>query len=526
MALTDPDPALASALTPERSSDDDLHDLAGGALVVFVGKVARVSRGAFLWVITLLCGLDVMGLYSTAWAVCSTLNKVARFGLLRGVVYYVTGARSRAGDHRDEENAAIASGYVLALLASAVVVAAVILSADHIAAFYGETAEEAVRIAEALRIMVWTAPCIALSWVFTSATRALRIMRYEVYVRSVAGPLVLFIGGAAIGLAGYGLVAIAWVQLVMGVGNMLLAAYYFQRHFSLRMTVAALARAMPLGGMARFSLPVMLTDLLAALLLSLDVLMLGRFVDMTLVGIYVIARRVASAVLRAPQAFDAIFSSIVGELSARQRHTELGDRFVAVTRWVLTVNLPIFACLLLVGEAILQLLGANRLDGVAELELALRVMLILCVGMTVQSVFAVTEPLLAMTGRPSLNLLNNLVWLGVNFGLNLWLIGRYGVLGAAVGAAVSMLLVNLLRLIEVYVFRGILPFRRSQLKPLVAAALAALPTYWLHDASAGLLWRAALPTLVFLIAYVTALVALGLEPEDRALLTRLRRRRT
>jgi hypothetical protein len=57
-----------------RSADDDVRDLAGGAIVVFVGKLARASRGAFLWVVTLLCGLDVVGLYSLAWAVCSTLN--------------------------------------------------------------------------------------------------------------------------------------------------------------------------------------------------------------------------------------------------------------------------------------------------------------------------------------------------------------------------------------------------------------------------------------------------------------------
>lgn len=49
---------------PSTTADADVRDLAGGALVVFVGKMARLSRGAFLWVITLLCGADVQGLYS------------------------------------------------------------------------------------------------------------------------------------------------------------------------------------------------------------------------------------------------------------------------------------------------------------------------------------------------------------------------------------------------------------------------------------------------------------------------------
>ncbi|MBT7594506.1 MAG: hypothetical protein HN559_06330, partial [Gemmatimonadetes bacterium] len=64
----------------QRQRDEDIRDLAGGAMVVLLGKMARASRGAFIWVVTVLCGLEVQGLYSLAWAVCSTLNKIARFG--------------------------------------------------------------------------------------------------------------------------------------------------------------------------------------------------------------------------------------------------------------------------------------------------------------------------------------------------------------------------------------------------------------------------------------------------------------
>jgi O-antigen/teichoic acid export membrane protein len=501
-----------------RSADDDVRDLAGGAIVVFVGKLARASRGAFLWVVTLLCGLDVVGLYSLAWAVCSTLNKVARFGLLRSVVYFVAEARSADQEREAKTYAAIASGVWIALLAAAAVVLAVQLSAGWLAAFYENPIERA------LRIMSWTAPFIALSWVFTSATRALRIMRYEVYVRSVAGPLVLFVGGAAVGLAGYGLEAVAWVQLLMAVGNLSLSLYYFRRHFSLGLTLRALPRPGLRGRMARFGLPVSLSDLLYALLVQLDVLMLGRFVeDIALAGIYVMARRVASTVLKAPQAFDAIFSSIVSDLSVQQRHEELGDRFVTVARWILLVNLPIAVCLVLVGDPILQVLGASQLRVAADLEIALQVLLVLCVGMMVQSVFAVAEPLLAMSGRPTLNLLNNIVWLGVNFGLNLWLIDAYGILGAAAGAAASMLLVNLMRMVEVYVVRGIAPFHRSQIKPLVAGAIAALPTWFAVGAVEHALGRALLPCGIFLLVYAVALLGLRLEAEDRMLLGRMGR---
>ncbi len=500
------------SLPPERSVDNDMRDLAGGALVVFIGKLARASRGAFLVVITLLCGDTVQGLYSLGWAVSSTLNKVARFGLLRSVVYYVTEARAQPGEGRQDVHAALAAGLWIAVAASSVVVVGTYIAADSIAAFYDKP------IGQALRIMAWTAPFIALSWVFTSATRALRIMRYEVYVRSVVGPLVLLVGGAAVGLAGFGLEAIAWVQLFMTVGTLGLSVVFFRRHFSLGDTFAAMWHRSPWWIMARFSLPVMLTDMVYALLVQLDVLMLGWYVEASTVAVYVLARRLASIVLKAPQAFDAIFSSVVTELSAQKRHGELATRFVTVSRWILTVNLPIAVCLLLVGDSMLQLLGSSRLEVAADLELAIEVLFVLGVGMMIQSVFAVAEPLLAMSGRPGLNFANNIVWLAVNAGLNLWLIELYGAVGAAFGATLAMLLINLMRIVEVYAFRRIMPFHRSQLKPLLAGAVAAVPTWLLLDIVTDPQWRAILSCVGFLPAYVGMLILLRPEAEDKLLL--------
>lgn len=512
------DDALTDEAERQRVRDDDIRDLAGGAVVVLVGKMARASRGAFIWVVTLLCGLEVQGLYSLAWAVCSTLNKIARSGLPRGTVFFINQARAGESQVEERQEESLAAGGLLALIASAAVVTGLWLSADAIEAFYERP------IADAMRVMVLTAPFVALAWVFTSATRALRIMRYEVYVRSVCGPALLFIGGALVGLAGFGLRGISWVQLTMAMGNFLLALYLFSRHFSVRGVLASCRRHLPLKAVARFSGPVMLADLLYALLTQLDVLMLGFFVDIRLVGIYVITRRMASIVLKAPQAFDAIFSSIASELSAQHRHEDLGERVIVISRWILTINLPIFASLLLVGEPLLQTMGQKEFAVASDLQLGLQILFILCIGMLVQSVFAVAEPLLAMTGRPGLNLLNNILWLVSNFGLNWWLIPRYGLIGAAIGAATTTMFINALRVTEIYVLRRIVPFRTSQLKPLFAALVAVLPAWWLRQAQIDLWARILVPTASYVVAYFTVLMLLGLESEDRMLLDRLWRR--
>lgn len=498
--------------------DRDLWDLAGGALISVVGKAGRISRGAFIWVVTLLCGLEVQGLYSLAWGLVSTLNKVARFGLQRGVVRFVV--QAKADDDNAEVERSIAAALAIGLLASALVAGGGALVAERLAASYEKP------IAGAVRVLLWSTPLLTASWIFVSATRALRIMRFEVYVTSIAGPLILLAGGLVAGLTGLGLEGIAWAQVGMAVGSCALAAYYFKHCFSLSNSLHRLGWGLPWKEMGRFSLPVMLTDLLSGVLTQLDVLMLGWFVpaeQVYLLGIYVLARRLASAMLKAAQAFDPIFSAVVSELSSQDRQQELGERFVVISRWVLTINLPIFVGILILGDYLLALLGGSKVLSLspADVGTGLRILFVLCAGMMVHGLFSLIEPLQAMSGRPGLNLLNNAIWLAANFSLNIWLIEAHGIEAAAWGAALAMGLVNAIRLVQIYLMQGIFPFRRSQLKPLLAGGGAALAASGLHALlPEGKIWAMVPPVVALVGVYGALLYLLGIEPEDRALLVR------
>ena len=500
----------------ESSEARDVKDLARGGLITFAGKICRVSRGGFLWVVTLLMGLDVQGLYSLSWGIVSTLNKIARFGMLRGVVRFVVAGRAKGDDEQVE--GAIATALGIVLVCSAAVTLLILLSADAIAAFYDKP------IARALRIMAFSAPFMATTWVFVSAIRALRIVLYGVYVMSIAGPLILLLGGVVAGLMGTGLEGVAWVQLLMAVGSSFLAAFFFRRFFSLRGCFSRIGRGASWKQMIRFSFPVMGTDLLYAVLTQLDVLMLGFFVSGEMVGVYALARRIASVMLKAPQAFDPIFSSIVSELALEHKVAELNNRFKTLFRWVLTINLPIFAVLLIVGDQFLALMGGERMQVLPEAEIAagLKVLFVLSLSMMVQGTFALAEPLLAMAGRPQLNFFNNGLWLLSNFAANIWFIQYqgFGILGAALGALLASGLVNGVRLYQIYYFYDIKPFGISQLKPIVSALGASLASWLASTAVASVLWSMVAAPLVFAPVYLVLLRLMGVEPEDRVLIDR------
>ncbi|NKB68827.1 MAG: oligosaccharide flippase family protein [Candidatus Latescibacteria bacterium] len=493
----------------------DVKDLAQGALVTFVGKLGRSSRGAFIWVLTALYGLEVQALYSLSWGLISTLNKIARFGLQRGVVRFVVAARAQGGGQQGEEVVAAALG--VALAAGGVVAWIAFVSADWVASYYDKP------IAYSMRVMAWTAPFMAVAWCFLAAIRSLRIMRYDAYITSLAGPLILLVGGVGVGLVEPTLEAVAWVQLAMGVGICLLAAFFFRRFFALGAVLRQVGRRRPSGGLIRFSAPVMAADLLYSLLIQLDVLMLTRFVDreqLHMVGIYVLARRLASTLMKAPQAFDPIFSSVVSTLALEGGEDELRHRFKVISRWILTVNLPVIAAFCL----LVNLLPKEALLFVPEVATGVEILFVLMAGMTVQSIFSMIDPLLTMTGRPHLGLLNNTLWLGANLVLNIWAIGRYGIIGAAVGAALAVLLISLVRLCEVRWFFGFIPLHWTQLKPIGAALGAGLGVWAVWPLLAGSWPGSGIAVVLFLGLYLAALKGLGLEAEDRALWARAKER--
>jgi O-antigen/teichoic acid export membrane protein len=512
--LSAPPAPPASTAEAER----DIKDLASGALVNFVGKLGRLSRAAFMWVVALLCGLEVKGLFDTAWTIASLVQRLGRFGLQVTVVRFAVAART--ANNQAEVERVLATALWLGTLTSGVMLVSTWLAADWIAAFYQQP------IGGAVRLMALSTPFMTWAWIFVAATRTLRIMRYDVYVMSIAGPLILLVISIVTGLAGWGLEGLAWANLVMAAGSCWLAAHYFGRFFSLRGCLVRLREALPWRTMGRFSLPVMTTDSIYGVLSNLDVLMLGSLLAgspqqvMAQVGVYTLAKNIAGAMLKAPQSLDPIFSSIASELSARDQQRALGYRFAAISGWILTINLPICAAILLAGDALMQVIGQVR---TADFHAGLEVLGVLCIAMMAQGLFAMVDPVLTMAGRPYLNMFNNGLWLAINALLNLWLIPAYGMIGAAWGATVSALAAGALRLGQLYLLHDILPFSRGQLKPLLAA-LGGTAAGWLcrQVAPEGVVWSLILPLGAFLAVYVAALRALGLSPEDRLMLQRVK----
>jgi O-antigen/teichoic acid export membrane protein len=183
----------------------------------------------------------------------------------------------------------------------------------------------------------------------------------------------------------------------------------------------------------------------------------------------------------------------------------------------MTLSLPLFAALVLFSQDIAAVFGPGFTKSAPIISIVL-------IGHVVNVCAGSTGIMLSMTGKPFYNLFNSGLLCGINVLLTLLLVPRYGLSGAASAYSLSIILIQLLQLGEVWHLYRLQPYRWDSMKPVICCAGAAAVAFAVqgilpvphHPLSALLL------ALFFAGTYAALLLLSGLSPEDRLVLNRIR----
>lgn len=204
----------------------------------------------------------------------------------------------------------------------------------------------------------------------------------------------------------------------------------------------------------RFAIPLLFSSSLDFVQKWADTFMLGILSTALSVGIYAISLRVAAFILIPLTAMNMIFGPMVAEISASGDRQRLADAYKLVTRTALILSLPIFCLIVLIPEQLLHMFGKEFSEGATALVLiSLGQMINVSVGSTAQ--------MLVQTGKAQLHMYNSMVFLLLTVTLNWVLIPLYGIIGAAIANAVTLGVLNLMRLAQIYGAMKIHPFSRG-----------------------------------------------------------------
>jgi O-antigen/teichoic acid export membrane protein len=496
------------------ASVEDGAELARGAFVNTLAMLASNFRGIFTFLVARLLGRATLGTFTIAWAATDLLSKVGVFGLDNSVTTFI--ARSEAeGDRRRSRTLfriAVAVSVSLSLIAAAVSVVA--------ARAFGVRLGQPPEVVAALTIVLWAMPGLALYKVGTAASRGMKVMRHDFYSRGLTetvGTTAAFLVAMAFG-ARVSAPAIAAIAGTLASG--LVAVWLAASLFNADETTVRLKpdTTRTTRDLVTFAAPIAGYDLLNTLILSLDVVMLGLFIDkapgvtLVTVGVYAAAVDVASGLRKVSQLFNPIFAPVVAAMAAGHEDVRAAATYGHLARWTLAILFPLIAVMTLGGGALLAIYGPGFRDG----GLWLGIIAVACAT----NAFVSLGEVVIMVRRPRLNLFNSTVTSIAAVGANLWLIPHYGMTGAAMGILLPYLIQGILRHAELRYLFGWPSQVRELARPVVAAAAGVLPGVACRIAVPGIAGQLAAVS-AFLAVYVGAWRLLGLDPADRAIVQEL-----
>jgi O-antigen/teichoic acid export membrane protein len=504
-------PESGRTAAPADQFEATLLQTAKGGSIVLGGKLymtaARVVIGLLLARILL---PEQYGSYNVAISTAMISASVALLGLDSAVLRYVALSTSR--EDTPGTWGILQVSLLLCAATSTLSTVAMFAASYPLAALL-----HAPGLVPLLQLACVIVPFAALSDVLVGATRGFKRMQDGVIAESVLQPtvrLILLIGAAVLGLSAFDAVLIYAVGVA---STFALLLYFLHRRFPLTRPIGTARREVrPIIG---YAIPVWLSDLMVRFRENVQTLLVGSLASLAGVGIFAVANQVSLLANMFHGSLAASAKPLIVELHERGDYAQLGQLYRTTTKWAVAVILPSFVVMILLPQPILAVFGEAYVAGASTLQ-------ILAVASLVMVGTGMCGTILDMAGYAKLKLANAFVRLVLAIALNLILVPRLGIVGAALAILLGELTINLLRLLQVAFLFRIWAYDRTFLKPVSAAAAAAVVgaiTGQLIPPGSDPL-RGALHALVIVAVYVTMLPALGLSAEEMLVLRRIRAR--
>jgi O-antigen/teichoic acid export membrane protein len=270
-------------------------------------------------------------------------------------------------------------------------------------------------------------------------------------------------------------------------------------------------------GVLRFALPLWFSGMLRQFRGNLVTLLLGATGSAANVGVFAVVNKINLVGHVWLLSILMAVKPTMAQLHDRGDRTELARIYTATTRWSLGLALPGVIVMVLYREPILATFGTSFTAGSSAL-------VILAMAELANAGTGTCQSMIDMTGHTRVKVANAVLWTVLLIGSGSVLIPRWGVVGAATATLIAIATVNFLSVAEVWILEHLVPFDRTFWKPLAAGAAACATGLVLDGVMpvGARLAPAVGQSLVVVAVFVGLIMALGLAPEDRLVLDRIR----
>jgi O-antigen/teichoic acid export membrane protein len=473
----------------------------GGTLTIGGFVASAMLQSLLVLVVTRGVGAGGAGVFFEAVSLFTILSNWGQLGADVGCVREV--ARLRALGRIADATRSVAVALVPVAAGATLAAAVVYVYAPAISSVFFDAAHRDAG-AHVTRLIAFFVPLAAVTTVSLGASRGFGTMKPYVLVQNIALPtarIVLVFAVVAAGL-GTAAVALAWTSPLIAACAVALACLAWGLRKGRADDAHPRVAPRPLPVLAssfwRFSAPRAAAAGFGTTVTWLDVLLVGAYTSASDAAVYAAASRLSLvgtyALYAAGMALAPQFSSLI----AQGRRDVVDALYQTATAWLIALGWPLYATLAVLAPVFMSIFGPHYNAGATALT-------ILALAGLVNFATGNVTLLLLMAGGSGWNMFNAAASLATNVALNLVLIPRYGIEGAAIAWAASIVLQNALALAQVRLALGFHPFARAYV--VAFAALAAFGGIGLGLRA----WLGASPTaLAVTLAIATPLYALFL----------------
>jgi O-antigen/teichoic acid export membrane protein len=242
-----------------------------------------------------------------------------------------------------------------------------------------------------------------------------------------------------------------------------------------------------------------------------DKIVLGYYLNPKQVGIYAVAMALVGFVPIALQSVNQIFSPIIAELHATGNLILLQHLYSTLTKWILILTLPLALTMVLFSQQLMGIFGQGFKAGAVVLAIG-------AVGQFFNCAVGSVGYLLLMSGSQMQLIKIQATNAAFMIALSLLLVPRFGLMGAALAAAITVVTTNVWSLLAVRHRLRLFPYHAGYLKLVAPACLSVGSLLGLAHASTNMHSHWEIAVLALLCAYVSfigPLLIFGLDAGDR-----------
>lgn len=420
------------------------------------------------------------GTYALALTVISITGAVATLGLNEGVPRYIAFFRGRHEEQKVHE--LIISAMLMGLIAGLL---SIMVSPALFQSLAGNSFDAQGKVLSVVKILIFAVPFTILLNLTVAIYRGFDRTNVNMYFYNIIRPVSL-LGFASVSVfIGASLKGVVFADLLSMIFTFGIMSIYFIKKPPVKRTIKQERKikfSEPTRQLIRYSFPLLITATLLNIMSWIDTIMLGYFKSAEIVGVYNAVYPLVGFLSLVVASMGFVYVPVTSKLWGQNDIAPLGSIYAVMTKWCFLLTFPLFALIFVYPEYfITKLYGAQYVSGAAALR-------ILALGFIANSYFGFNYHTLLASGDSDFLMKCSVASAGINVIINFMLIPEYGMVGAAIGTAVSFTSIEVLMTLRAWRKQNMHPFTSTYKKLtfivvcLVGFMLAAKNTHLLTGA--------------------------------------------